>query len=256
MTLFNVRLGWWLGNPGKAGHDTYDKASPRFAIVPMIYEALGFTNDEYEYVYLSDGGHFENLGLYEMVLRHCRFILAIDSGRDPECAFEDLGNAIRKVRVDLGIPIMLEKVRIFSRRQTSRKSDEIPKYCAVGTIGYSRLDPNEPDGVLIYIKPALCEEEPLDIYNYAQTNPGFPHESTGDQWFSESQFESYRMLGSYIIEQICGADWMQQAETWKGSKLDLFHLQVRKYQALGAIPLQTGDGKSASEPAQALTGPV
>ena len=255
MSLFNLRFGWWLGNPGKAGGATYDKSSPTFTIGPMIQEAFGFTNDDNPYVYLSDGGHFENLGLYEMVLRHCRFILAIDSGRDPDCAFEDLGNAIRKIRIDLGVSIALQKVQIYSRSNTSRKTADIPKYCAIGSIGYSRLDPSEPNGLLIYIKPALCEDEPVDIYNYAQTSPGFPHESTNDQWFSESQFESYRVLGSHIIEQLCGTDWEQQARTWTGSKLELFHAQVRKYMALGAKPMPSGDGQSQPSPAVVITGP-
>lgn len=247
MALFNVRLGWWLGNPGKAGAGTFDKSSPKYAIGPMIQEAFGFTNDVNPYIYLSDGGHFENLGLYEMVLRHCRFIVVIDAGRDPDCAFEDLGNAIRKVRIDLGVPITLQKVRIYSKTSTRRKPDEIPKYCAIGSIGYGRLDTSEPNGLLIYIKPVLCEDEPADIYNYAQVNPGFPHESTNDQWFSESQFESYRMLGSHIIEQLCGEDWHEQAATWSGSKLDLFHRQVQKYLAIGEKPMVSGDGKAASE---------
>jgi hypothetical protein len=250
MTLFNVRLGWWLGNPGKAGDKTFDKACPTFSIMPMINEALGFTDDDYKYVYLSDGGHFENLGLYEMVLRHCRFILAIDSGRDPECVFDDLGNAIRKIRIDLGIPIKLEKVHIYPPEGKRKKATtDIPKYCAIGTIQYSELDlaNPEPDGILIYIKPALCDDnEPMDVFNYAQTNPGFPHESTGDQWFSESQFESYRMLGSHIIQQICPKDewddrWKQDVATGKQTPLDVFHAQVKAY--LERTPDQSLNGK-------------
>ena len=65
------------------------------------------------------------------------------------------------------------------------------------------------DGILLYVKPSLVGDEPIDIYNYAATNQMFPHESTGDQWFSESQFESYRMLGLHTIEWI----YKQQGET-------------------------------------------
>ncbi len=248
MTLFNARLGWWLGNPAEAGAKTFDTSCPTFSIMPMIYEALGFTDDDYKYVYLSDGGHFENLGLYEMALRHCRFILAIDAGRDPECAFDDLGNAIRKIRIDLGIPITLEKVRIYPPEGTRKKAlTDIPKYCAIGTIRYSELDPAETDGILIYIKPALCDDdEPMDVFNYAQTNPGFPHDSTGDQWFSESQFESYRMLGSHIIQQICRKEdwdqgWKDYVETDKKTPVELFHMQVRAY--LNRSTEQSPNGK-------------
>ena len=74
----------------------------------IVNEALGQTSDESEYVYLSDGGHFENLAIYEMVRRRCRTIVVLDGGCDPEFRYEDLGNALRKIRIDLGIPIDFE----------------------------------------------------------------------------------------------------------------------------------------------------
>src|SRR5262249_28272278 len=97
LALFNVRLGWWLGNPGIEGQETFRHAGPRFALVPLVEETFGLTTDERRYVYLSDGGHFENLGLYEMVRRRCRYIVAVDAGCDPDYTFEDLGNAVRKI---------------------------------------------------------------------------------------------------------------------------------------------------------------
>ena len=72
LALFNVRLGWWLGNPGPEGEKSYPTEGPDFAIKPLIQEAFGLTTDDKPYVYLSDGGHFEDLGLYEMVRRRCR----------------------------------------------------------------------------------------------------------------------------------------------------------------------------------------
>ena len=80
MALFNVRLGWWLGNPGKKGDVTHKYDGPGNAVVPFLAEMLGLTSDTNKYVYLSDGGHFENLGLYEMVRRRCRFIVVVDAG--------------------------------------------------------------------------------------------------------------------------------------------------------------------------------
>ena len=76
---------------------------------PIVDEALGLTNDKSPYVYLSDGGHFENLGLYEMVLRRCHFIVVSDAGGDPECSFADLGESVRKIRVDFGITIDFDR---------------------------------------------------------------------------------------------------------------------------------------------------
>lgn len=208
MTLFNVRLGWWLGNPGPAGEDYYKFSSPKSAVYPIIAEALGWTDDQNNYVYLTDGGHFENLGLYEMVLRRCRLIVMSDAAGDPDFQYNDLGNAVQKVRTDLGIPIEFGPMKIFPRR------DKKPgAYSAIGTIRYSAIDKVEkdalgqevkvPDGKIIYIKPAFYGDEPRDIYRYAMTHETFPQQSTGDQWFDESQFESYRKLGSHIIDSIC-----------------------------------------------------
>ncbi|HYC59193.1 MAG TPA: patatin-like phospholipase family protein [Thermoanaerobaculia bacterium] len=198
MTLFNVRLGWWLGNPGVQGQHTWTAEGPTPSTRPLIAEASGDTNDRFPYVYLSDGGHFENLGLYEMVLRRRHYIVISDATCDRSYAFDDLGNAIRKIRTDLGIPIDIDKMYIYPKG-----SEKLGKYCALGKIRYSRVDANGKDGLLLYIKPGVYMNEPRDIYNYSKMNDEFPHETTIDQWFGESQFESYRMLGSHILDQIC-----------------------------------------------------
>jgi hypothetical protein len=196
MTLFNARLGWWLGNPGTHGNTTWYRPGPRFAFRPLISEALGRTTDTNPYVYLSDGGHFENLGLYSMVARRCHFIVASDAGCDEDYAFGDLGNAIRKIRIDLGIPIEFRGLNI---------GQDLPagKYCALADVRYRCVDPDGVDGLLVYIKPTLTGGEPADVRNYRAKHPKFPHEPTMDQWFDESQFESYRALGLHIATTIC-----------------------------------------------------
>lgn len=199
MTLFNVRLGWWLGNPGLAGNGTYRRRNPRSSILPFVYEATGNSNDKYEYVYLSDGGHFENLAMYEMVLRRCHRIVVSDAGADPKYIYDDLGNAVRKIRIDLGIPIDITHMGIIPPEEKKPG-----KYCAVGVIRYDAVDgPQAENGLLLYIKPVVYSDEgPRDVLNYKKNSADFPHETTADQWFSESQFESYRRLGYYTIEQI------------------------------------------------------
>jgi hypothetical protein len=220
MTLFNVRLGWWLGNPGPCGDTTWRRAGPGYAIGPLFSEAIGTTTDRSKYVNLSDGGHFENLGLYEMVLRRCKLILVVDAGQDFEYVFEDLGNAIRKIRIDLGIPI---DIRVVS----PKKSEDTVNHCAFGTIKYSAMDAppgstdGSLDGLLIYVKTLVSGDEPTDVSNYHAVHPEFPHETTTDQWFSESQLESYRMLGQHAVEAICGKDW-------KPKVLPLFFEQVKR----------------------------
>ncbi|MEP6733704.1 MAG: patatin-like phospholipase family protein, partial [bacterium] len=201
MTFFNARLGAWLGNPGRAGAKTFDHSAPVQNVKPILDEMFGLTTDVSPYVYLSDGGHFENLGLYEMVLRRCRFIVACDAASDPTATFDDLGNAVRKIRVDLGIPIeFADGVKIYARE--SVPTGETGSYWALGRIKYSAVDSGsdekETDGLLLYLKPSIYGREPSDITQYSRTSEEFPHEPTSDQFFSESQFESYRALGEYI----------------------------------------------------------
>src|SRR6185436_16809318 len=209
MTMFNVRLGAWMGNPGEPGSSTDTDHAPRNIIQPIIAEALGQTDDQSPYVYLSDGGHFENLGLYEMVLRRCRFIVVSDASTDAGYSFDSLAQSIRQIRVDLGIPIDIEELSIIPPAKDLRG-----KYCAIGNIRYSCVDRpadsdlhrEDYDGILIYIKASMIGDEPRDVINYEQSSKDFPQEVIVDQWFSESQFESYRALGSHIIDAICGGD--------------------------------------------------
>jgi hypothetical protein len=230
MTLFNARLGAWLGNPGSAGAKTFELPGPSSATGSLMKEAFGLTNDTSEYVYLSDGGHFENLALYEMVRRGCRNVVVIDSGCDPTFTYEDLGNALRKIRIDLSIPIDFDDSMKLLRQKRTR--------FAVATIRYSALDPKCKDGLLLYIKPIMLGNEPPDVTAYQATNHAFPHQTTGDQWFNESQTESYRMLGIQSVDDIC--------ESWDGKNglsALLEHLRVARplepsgvASALGAMP--------------------
>lgn len=198
MALFNVRLGWWLGNPGTKGHDTYRESGPRNSFLAILSEALGLTDDKSPYVYLSDGGHFENLGLFEMVQRRCHLIVVCDATSDPDYRFCDLGNAVRKIRIDLGIPITFDTMPIHKYEP----GDDTGRYCAIGKICYSLVDGEGTDGTLIYFKPVLCGSEPRDIQQYRAQNPEFPQEGTMDQFFGESQFESYRHLGAIAVDTV------------------------------------------------------
>jgi hypothetical protein len=126
MSLCNVRLGWWLGNPGREGDKSHRHEGPHTAIRPLLQETFGLTTDDKEYVYLSDGGHFENLGLYEMVRRRCRFIIVSDAGCDPEHAFEDLSNAVRKIEIDLGVTIDFQGLEVLKPRDASRLGKVAP----------------------------------------------------------------------------------------------------------------------------------
>ncbi|HTL63054.1 MAG TPA: patatin-like phospholipase family protein [Nitrospira sp.] len=198
LAFFNIRLGWWLGNPGPAGRNTFDVSCPRIAVRPLLAETFGLTDAENPYVYLSDGGHFENLGLYEMVLRRCHYIVVSDGSCDTARAFTDLGNAIRKIRIDLGIDIEIE-TELLELQAGARMSRA---HFALGLVRYDRVDAGAPAGLLIYLKPSLTGNEPADVTEYANCHEEFPHEPTADQFFDESQFESYRALGFHIAHQV------------------------------------------------------
>jgi hypothetical protein len=196
MAMLNVRLGWWLGNPAAEGEKTYTLEGPVTAINALFQETFGLTTDDAEYVYLSDGGHFENLGLYEVIRRRCRYVVVIDAGCDRGFAFEDLGNALRKVKIDLGISID------FKHLQDLRARSDIPvtaNYHAIGEIDYRSADGGE-NGIILYVKPAYQSTERPEIQAYAKANGDFPHQSTTHQNFGETHFESYRALGFDIMD--------------------------------------------------------
>jgi hypothetical protein len=190
MTVFNVRLGWWLGNPRR--EETWRRGGPRIGLLYLLAELFALTDDRSRYVYLSDGGHFENLAIYELVRRRCPYIIACDADADPHLQFNDLGNAIRKCRTDLGIEIRLDlsAVRPVPGGPYSRARS------VLGTIHY----PDGAEGKLLYIKTSLTGGEPADILSYKAQHEEFPHQTTADQWFDESQFESYRALGRFAIQ--------------------------------------------------------
>ncbi|MES2715575.1 MAG: hypothetical protein V4795_07415 [Pseudomonadota bacterium] len=205
MSFFNVRLGWWLPNPRPqhAAHWTTD--DPPFGLWNMVAEAAAQTSAERPFVHLSDGGHFENLGLYEMVRRRCRRIVVIDATADPTYSYADLESSIRKIRIDLGAEVAFD--RGLPTAESVRRTG---CHFAVGQVRY-------PDAArsstIIYFKPALSGDEPLDVTRYAKSQrrrgAAFPHDPTSHQNFDEAQFESYRMLGwhSVIGAFVQGSPW-------------------------------------------------
>jgi len=197
LAILNARLGVWLGNPGHHGYESWKLRSPAFGLTNLVNELLGRTTENSRYVYLSDGGHFENLALYEIVARRCRWVIVSDAGCDAGYCFDDLANAIRRVRIDFGIPIEFPSGVQISANETGAAR------WAVGSIRYSVVEPETDDGVLIYLKPALIGDEPVDVVNYSRSHPSFPQESTMNQWFDTAQFESYRELGLHTVRALC-----------------------------------------------------
>lgn len=192
MTVFNVRLGVWLANPRFKNEEFWARlrqpqGGPALSLLYLLNELVGTATDRSKYVNLSDGAHFENLAIYELVRRECDFIVAGDAGEDPGPGFEDLINAIRKCRTDLGaeITLDLEPFRITGSEGYATA------HFRFGTIEYA----SGKSGKILYLKSSLTKNDPEDVKAYKRAHAAFPHESTADQFFDESQFESYRMLG-------------------------------------------------------------
>jgi len=196
LAVFNVRLGWWMQNT--RSRRNWGRKGPRFGILWMIYELFALAHEERRFVYLSDGGHFENLGIYELARRRCRFIIAVDAGCDPDFAFADLGNAVRKCQVDLGVRIDIDPRAVVPGSASGRSTF----HCAVGEVHYPVESGEKQVGLLLYIKPSLTGNEPADVAEYAAAHADFPHQKTADQWFDESQFESYRNLGQHVTSTL------------------------------------------------------
>jgi hypothetical protein len=174
-------------------------------------ELFGALNEKHLRVYLSDGGHFDNTGIYSLLQRRCRYIVAVDGECDPESRFSGLSNLIRLARIDLGIhiEINLRDVRKSGPNGFSRD------HAAVGTINYPATKGGTQIGKLLYLKSSLTGNENEYIYEYRSRNESFPHESTSDQFFTEPQFEAYRELGFHIGRGIFGRGFvLDQASSW------------------------------------------
>jgi hypothetical protein len=196
MTVFNVRLGWWIQNTAKLSN--WKSRGPSFGMTYLFKELTGSVDENSRFIYLSDGGHFENLGIYELVRRKCRVIIASDAGADPDYQFEDLANAIRKCYIDLGARIEIDTAPIKPIQDGDSKGCSRQNFI-IGEIHYQD---SEETGVLLYIKASMCGNEATDIQYYKSLHSDFPHDPTANQFFTESQFESYRKLGYNIGRRI------------------------------------------------------
>ena len=190
MTLFNVRLGWWMPNPLRMKNAAAVEPGLNFSIGYLMMELFGMAGEDSRLVNLSDGGHLENLGIYELVRRKCSLIIAGDGEQDIDMHFGSLGNVIRMCKVDHHAEIEIDISGIHKNEETGLSG----AHCAVGKIMYA----DGSHGTLIYLKSSLTGDEPTDIEQYKSDHPDFPHETTADQFFNEAQFESYRKLGRHI----------------------------------------------------------
>jgi len=233
--IANVRLGYWWDagvslrrpwfRPRWRGDAVFFLATPIY----LLYEFLAhFPGTAWRRWYLSDGGHFENMGAYELVRRQLRHIVIVDAEADPKYTFEGLAGLVRLARVDFGTeirflesgeldacvavghrrlfgtPDILRPMKGEDPKQNGTRTDHgrgpfSGAHAALAQVKYPAVEGQEAtEGWLLYIKTSVTGDEPLDVRQYQAVHPSFPHESTADQFFDDEQWESYRGLGEHI----------------------------------------------------------
>jgi hypothetical protein len=226
--FFNIRLGYWWDSGSKSWVENkgFQFKSPVFRLEPivstlfpaqsaLISEYLAqFYGPERRRWYLTDGGHFENTAVYELIRRRIRLIVCCDCGGDAAYEFEDVGNLVRKARIDFGAEIEFLKPPDVSDTGFSDRIGSIDDLVPKDTTGAKYADRqialakikyrDGSVGVLVIVKPSLFADCPVDIQNYAAENLSFPQQSTLEQFFDEAQWESHRKLGESISLRFFG----------------------------------------------------
>lgn len=194
LTALNLRLGLWVRNPANTAPHGVRVMFPGTQFIREMFGLVQCRVDDQagKFIHLSDGGHFENLALYELIRRHCRYIVVVDAGADAQYAFDDLARAVRRVREDFGVEIELDPEPLKPGDAGYSK-----QHLAVGVVHFDGVVGTDK-GTIVYLKPSLTGDETSDILQYRQRKSDFPQESTGDQFFDEAQFESYRRLGEHM----------------------------------------------------------
>lgn len=244
---FGVRLGYWtaalLGRGSATAAQPPEKTratlSGRFRDTKsglVLSEALAsFLGRPAKWWYLSDGGHFENTGVYALIKREVPFILMADCGADPKYVFEDLENLVRKARIDFDAEIEIYTAQEAAARfgpfddQLCVLSPEqiVDNHTRRGVL-LARICYHHSDlarrsyGTLLIVKPNLHDALDNDVLAYASRNPAFPQQSTGDQFFDESQWESYRRLGQDLGRALTDA-WLKRLPHWGHAKSPSSH---------------------------------
>lgn len=194
LSLLNVRLGYWLRRPDER---SWLGTCPGLGY--LLREMLGLVDENRPWINVSDGGHIENLGVYELLRRRCKFIVAIDGEQDSNMTFHALTTLQRLAAIDLGIriDINLDDLRLNEQRLSRSHF----RFCRVRYPKFPRGS-EEEFGYLLYVKLSLTGNEGEFIRRYRLDEPAFPHQSTADQFFTEAQFEAYRSLGEHVGDKL------------------------------------------------------
>lgn len=225
MTLFNVRLGYWLRHPGRPTRSRLlEGAGPWY----FFREMLGRMDERGRYVYLSDGGHLENLGAYELLRRRCKFIVCVDGSQERGMECSDLIRLQRYAEIDLGVRLHFDTADLqIGPNGLSRAHAILVKIdYAPDPARREAIKPGSDQlGWMLYVKLALTGVEPAYVHDYRREHPDFPHQTTGDQIYEEEQFEAYRALGECAVdglfrEELTGPQPPRNVREWFQSLAD------------------------------------
>jgi hypothetical protein len=194
LTFFNARLGFWIRNPLKK--TWLQSRIPGFTC--LLREMLGVSMSEKNaWLNLSDGGHIENMGIYELLRRRCKFIVCVDGEADPGFTFPGLMTLVRHARIDFGVEIDAQLQDIRPNPATGLSQS----HWGLFRVRYpAAKGAPEAKGLLLYMKLSVTGNESELIRTYRAVHPEFPHQSTLDQFFDQEQFEAYRQLGVHVCE--------------------------------------------------------
>jgi hypothetical protein len=222
LAVLNIRLGYWLRNPNPGcAHPPIARQRDwliaqlfKLPSIVLFVEMFSWITEKSPKIFLTDGGHIENLGVYSLMKRRCELIIAIDAEADPTMSFGALLALERYARIDLGAIIELPWQAIREQTLATNKAFDdanqngtpVPRtpgpHCAAGRIQYGP----DKEGVLLYVKASMSGDEDDYILDYKRRYREFPQESTGDQFFSEEQLEVYRALGFHIMKGLLSGD--------------------------------------------------
>ena len=208
LAVLNLRLGVWMPNPRFRTKD--GKPFPRAGLRYLFHEVIGHFDLEDPFVHVSDGGHWENLGLTEALRDRRKKIVVVDATGgliDPPTAgeaghgFASLREAIDLARIELATEVELDVAPMRPLATTGRAAQN----WATGTVTYHRDrvhdwtmcadDERCHHGELIYVKAVICDRTPDDVLAYANTDRVFPDYPTGDQFLTDEQFMALVNLG-------------------------------------------------------------
>jgi hypothetical protein len=232
LALLNVRLGVWLPHPGWVEAQDGDfewQDKPRLQHLAM--EVFGLHPFDHPYLYVTDGGHWDNLGLVELLRRGCTKIYCFDASGDQVDTFFTIGEAVALARSDLGIDINIRpdvmrtpltapsdgRKLLRWPGDTPAETAVAPTEHAIGT--FTPVDPItlEPmtgiEGRIVIGKATITDDVPWDVFAHAEKDPKFPTNSTLEQLYTDEKFESYRALGRHIAtrSRLAMNTWAGQA---------------------------------------------